>query len=101
MVGQSLEMLASLGRRREITSGRSRERPVEMVFSLFKESSHCVQQGLCLGGRCYCLLVVTRIKPCLQLSNPIPGVGPKKTFQMPLETGLVEPILTERAKHGG
>ena len=73
MFGQRPGMLPSLVRSCRIRRGRSRERCVEVVVGLFKQTARGREKRSRLRGRRDGLRVVARIKARLQLTNPIPA----------------------------
>src|SRR6266702_2397088 len=99
MFGQRLEMLSSLVRSCRIRRGRSRERCIEVVVGLFKQTARCPEKRSRLRGRRDCLRVIARIKARLQLTNPIPAGDEGRTcLEMLLEATLVEPVIAKRAE---
>src|SRR5882762_5527673 len=101
MFGQRPGMLPSLLRSCRIQRGCSRERCVEVVVGLFKQTMRCVEKCSCLRGRCDRLPVITCMKARLQLTKPIPAGRPdegRTLVEMLLEADLVERVVAKRAE---
>src|SRR5262249_23238417 len=101
MCGQRLRMLPSLVRSCRIRRGRSGERCVEVVVSLFKQTDRFLEKQSCLHGRRECLRAIAGIKARLQLTNPIPAGGRyerRTCLEMLLEATFVELVIAKRAE---
>src|SRR5712671_6721209 len=99
MFGQCPGTPPSLIRSCRIRRGRCRERCIEVVVGLFKQTARCPEQRSRLRSRRDCLRVVACVKPCLQITNPIPADDVGRTcLEMLLETTLVERVVGKRAE---
>src|SRR5712671_162467 len=99
MLGQRPGMFPSLVRSCRIRRGRSRERCIEVVVGLFKQTARCLEKRSRLRGRRDGLRVIARMKARLQLTNPIPAGDEGRTYlETLLQSILVEPIIANPAE---